>query len=412
MSWFDEFMEGAKADYTIGRDDLAKRYYRQRDLEKKGDDAAMFESMRNTHPGIIRAREVLGLLSKDAKQSLREHEMDLRGSLPHKIGQFAGTAAADVTQDHSRSIYWLLNAVQATGQVISDEVLSAAVPKLRATSDVVLPGAKVVNDDGDKVDKILNMKDGPSLQYMKDKKITREQDGKTVLNRGFKMDDKGNVRTRNYAQGSLMALGIPTGIAINNGVGLMTPGGGMEGYKAALPSDEDPSKTSNIIGEVALKYIIGRTGNLLPYNEFSKVRPDVSREEYNKYQAFKYDKGLDLNPMDGNITLPGGILKATTEGIHGPEVQFLGRSLPVATGIMPFATALAGGVVGARMGHKRRYKDEYDIDRGNAVLGGVLGGMTGLTAGSVTGNIIENERRRRNSVENQLEGGNAEQYLR
>ena len=53
--------------------------------------------MRNTHPGIIRAREALGTISKEAKQSLKEQGMDLRGSLPHKIGQFAGTAAADDT---------------------------------------------------------------------------------------------------------------------------------------------------------------------------------------------------------------------------------------------------------------------------------------------------------------------------
>ena len=412
MSWFDEFMEGAKADYTIGRDDLAKRYYRQRDLQGKGDDAAMFESMRNTHPGIIRLREAMGLLSDEAKQSLREHNMDLRGSLPHKAGQFVGTAAADLTQDHTRSIYWLLNAVQAAGQVVSDETLSAVVPELRSTSEVTMPGRKVENDNGELVDKVLNMRDPDSLQYMQEKKITRMQDGKPVLNRGFKADSQGNVRTRNYQQGSLMALGIPTGVAINNAVGLLTPGGGMEGYKAALPSADDPSKTSNVLGEIALKYIVGRTGNLLPYEEFSKVRPDVSRSEYNKYQAFKYDKGLDINPMDGNITLPGGILKATTEGIHGPEVQFLGRSMPLITGIMPFATALAGGVAGARIGHKKRRKDEYGIDRGNAVLGGVLGGMGGLAAGTITGNIIENERRRRNSVENQMEGGNAETYLR
>ena len=79
----------------------------------------------------------------------------------------------------------------------------------------------------------------------------------------------------------------------------MTPFGGAEGYKAAIPSDEDPSKTDNVLGEVALKYFMGKTGNLLPYDEFSQVRPDVSREEYNKYQAWKYDKNEDWNPLDG-----------------------------------------------------------------------------------------------------------------
>ena len=200
MSWFDEFMEGAKSDYDIGRDDLARRYYRQRDLEGKGDDAAKFESMRNTHPGIIRAREALGQISPEAKQSLKEQGMDLRGSFAHKAGQFAGTAAADLTQDYSRSIWWLLNAMQATGEVINEEALNMAVPELRGASAVNLPGVKTVVD-GERVDKQLNMKDADSLKHMAEKGITRMQDGKAMLNRGFKADDQGNVYTRNYGQG-------------------------------------------------------------------------------------------------------------------------------------------------------------------------------------------------------------------
>ena len=35
--------------------------------------------------------------------------------------------------------------------------------------------------------------------------------------------------------------------------------------------------------------------------------------------------------MDGDLTLLGGAVKTTDEGIHGPELQFLGRSLPVTT---------------------------------------------------------------------------------
>jgi hypothetical protein len=147
---------------------------------------------------------------------------------------------------------------------------------------------------------------------------------------------------------------------------------------------------------------MGRTGQLLPYSEFSQVRPDVSREEYNKYQAFKYDKSEDYNLLDGDFSVGAGAIRGTTEGIHGPEIQFLGRSLPVATGVIPYASALAGGLVGARMG----------APGGKAASRGLIGGMTGLVAGQIGGNIIEQERRRRNSVENQLEGGNAEGYLR
>ena len=83
----------------------------------------------------------------------------------------------------------------------------------------------------------------------------------------------------------------------------------------------------------------------------------------------------------------GGGLKATNEGIHGPELQFLGRSLPVTTGIIPFAASVAGGAAGVAT--KRPIKH------------GFLGGLAGLAAGQIGGNLIEGERRRRNKEENE-----------
>ena len=219
--------------------------------------------------------------------------------------------------------------------------------------------------------------------------VFKDIDGEPRAARGYSWD-KGNQQwmKRNFEPGDISALAIPTGIAINTGLGLLTPFGGAEGYKAAIPSEEDPSKTDNVLAEVALKYFMGRTGNLLPYDDFSKVRPDVSPEEYRKYQAFKYNKNIDLNPTDGDITLPGGIIKATDEGIHGPEDQFLGRSLPVTTGIIPYAGAVAGGMLGVR--GKR------------PITQGLLGGLGGLAAGQVLGNVVEQERRRRNAEANGL----------
>ena len=73
------------------------------------------------------------------------------------------------------------------------------------------------------------------------------------------------------------------------------------------------------------------------------------------------------------------------------------------TGIVPYAAALAGGLAGAKYGQGRKNP--------RAALGGLLGGMAGLATGQVGGNIIEGERRRRNSLENQMQGGSAEQYL-
>ena len=390
-----DFGEGFKDDYGIGREDTTKMFYRQRELAGKQSEAPRWDNMMGNHPGIIRTKEALGKSSPELNQALQESNMNLRGSLAHKAGQMLGTAAGDLTQDRTRSIWWLLNALQATGEVINEKALSKAAPSLYGKT-------AVKNARGDRN---LQMKNKKDLQYMMEQKMVRPEgtpgDMKYIPARGYSTQD-GELYKRNYNPGMIQALAIPTGIAINSGLGLLTPFGGAEGYKAAMPSEEDPTKTSNVIGEVGLKYIMGRTGQLLPYSEFSQVRPDVSREEYNKYQAFKYDKSEDWNPLDGDVSILAGALRGTNEGIHGPEIQFLGRSLPVTTGIVPYTSALAGGLVGARMG----------APKGKAASRGLIGGMTGLVAGQVGGNIIEQERRRRNSVENQLEGGNAEGYLR
>ena len=173
--------------------------------------------------------------------------------------------------------------------------------------------------------------------------------------------------------------------------------GGSGGYAAAIPSDNDKAKTDNAIMEVAAKYILGKTGNLLPYDDFVEHRPDVSREDYNRYKAFKFQKKGDMDITDGDFTVPTGVVKGTTDGIHGPEIQFLGRSLPATTTGVPFLGALLGGIAGVKS--KR------------PIRGGLLGGTGGLVAGSAIGIIAEELRRRTSSNANQLEGGNAEMYL-
>ena len=173
---------------------------------------------------------------------------------------------------------------------------------------------------------------------------------------------------------------------MNSGIGLLNPFGGQEGYKAVLESEEDPSKTSNVLGEIVAKYVLGRTGNCCRGKSL-KVRPDVSKDEYMAYKAFKFDNDADLN-LDGDA-VSTGVLKATSEGIHGPEVQFLGRSLPLTTALFPPPLQSWVLVEGVRMSR---------VGRGVAVA---FGGMASLAAGSLTGNLLEQERRRRNKAENE-----------
>ena len=122
--------EGFKADYELGREDRRNVYLRGRKLRGDTEESTRWDSMMGVHPGITRMQEMTGTIDKDKAQALREHDMALRGTTAHKTGQVIGSAANDLTQDATRSIYWLLNAAQATGEVINEKVLAKVVPQL------------------------------------------------------------------------------------------------------------------------------------------------------------------------------------------------------------------------------------------------------------------------------------------
>lgn len=381
------FGEAFNDAYGEGREEWTRAFRQGRKAEGLAENAPRMTEMTGAYPTGIRLAEVFqdavgrGVTPQEA--SRRQIRTDLgigaKEGFIDRAGQLVGTAAADLTQDNTRNFYWLMNAAQATGNVIAESAMGS-----KRLGNPKLYGKSQIRDD-------------KGLPYS----IKNKDDVEVAIAKGF-LDPNGNptkgvsigdtddklLEKRNFEPGHLAALMIPTGIAINTGLGLMSPFGGAEGYWAAMPSAEDPTKSDNVLGEVALKYFMGKTGNLLPYDEFVKVRPDVSPEEYGAYQGFKYRRGEDWNPLDdGQTSMGAGLIRTTTDGIHGPELQFMGRSLPVTTGIVPYLGALAGGIAGVRS--KR------------PILGGVGGGMAGLAAGQVIGQLLEGERRRRNAIENE-----------
>ena len=386
---FDELIQQAKVarsafNEEIGRgpDDQAKMFYKVRDLQGEDDDAPRMDKTMGEHPLVYRIRENLGIADKPAMEARAQLGMEMKQTPAGRIGQLAGAAGADLIQDKSRSIWWLLNAAQATANVGNDYALKYANPALFGARDLNTP---------------FNITD------LKAKGLTRTTDSGRLVPAEGVYGANGKAKKRNYRSGMVHALGAPVGFAVNSGMGLMTPIGGYEGYEAAVPSAEDPSKTDNAVLEVASKYILGRTGNLLDWDEFKKVRPDVSKGEYNAYKAFKYDKAIDMNPFDdGDISLPGGVLRGTTDGIHGAELQFLGRSLPVNTALLPTAVSILGTMAGVRRGKKYRPGGELagEVDP-DAVRRGLMGGAAGAVGGMAIGNTIEAERRKRNEASNQ-----------
>lgn len=367
--------EGAKSAFSEGKEDHRASF--RRGLEAKGEetDSTMWNQMTGSNPTITRTRELLGMADPSQVEARKGMGLGLSDDKATRIGQVMGTLGSDIVQDRGRGIYWLLNAPQATANVLQDIALKNIAPDLYKSD--VIPG---VNSFKSAVSSgLVDAKTGLTKKGISHTKVP---DGKT---RNGEPKYKDIYSKRRHEPGFVDALAIPAGFAVNTSIGLMNPFGGQEGYKAVFEDEQDASKSSNPVLEVAAKYVLGKTGNLLPWDEFKKVRPDVSKGEYMAYKAFKFDNDIDLNPLDGDAVAPGGILKYTNEGIHGPELQFLGRSLPVATGLMPTTSAILGTALGARRG---------------GVRGGMMGGAGATAASMLIGNIIENERRNRNAAEN------------
>ncbi len=128
-----------------------------------------------------------------------------------------------------------------------------------------------------------------------------------------------------------MAATAPAWIAMKFANGSL---GRLDGYGAASPGEGDRRESSSPVAEFLSEMVLGRSGELLPYREFVQERPDVSKGEYEQYKAFLHGSKFPI--------------KFTPDGIHGAEVNFLGKSLPVATAIIPAAAMALGGRAGAR----------------------------------------------------------------
>lgn len=243
------------------------------------EEKANFAEARKADPLVRRTTVQAGMVP--TADNLRD--VPARGDIGALAAQGAGVVAGDVASDGLRNIWWFINAPQALANLVADETI--------------------------------------------------QREGYKILNR-----PKGVYEPIIKNRPTRMAATLPAVLATSFGVGNVMR---EEGYKAVLPSDADPRQSENPIAEAGSRYFLGRTGGLLPYDEFRKERPDVSREEYNRYKTYLFNKDIDINPLDGDVNL-GGILKGTVNGIHGPEVAFLGKSIPALTGLVPIATAVAG----------------------------------------------------------------------
>lgn len=148
--------------------------------------------------------------------------------------------------------------------------------------------------------------------------------------------------------GAVAAAGIPALIAGMSGItGSPLQGFKPPGQKAVYPvsKEEDPTgaTTKNPLIEAGMRYFLGQKGQMLPYQEFKKERPDVMPSTYRDYVRYQHSKPeagqlINIDPERGTFTALGGAIKGTAKGLNDPEMRV--RGIPVTS------SAVLGTVAG------------------------------------------------------------------
>lgn len=234
-----------------------------------------------------------------------------KAAAARQVAQVAGLAAKDLTTQGIQNIWWFLNAYEAASNLAGRTALHRSIAGIRE------PGRE-------------DRFDAPP----------------------------GAPMSRHHLR---FAAAFPLILGASAATGTLFR---QPGYEAVLPSEEDKRQSADPLAETVMR-AVGRTGPLLPYAEFAKERPDVSKGEYEAYKAFLFgDKSM---------------IKFNADGIHGPEVNFVGKSVPLLTGILPVAGGIVGMAAGARMAGRRvaaagdfsrlRAKGELDPHAPDSILG-------------------------------------------
>lgn len=154
--------------------------------------------------------------------------------------------------------------------------------------------------------------------------------------------------------------------------GNLEESGRPAGYQAVYAKPEDPSQTERPVEELVTRYLFGRTGKIMPWEQFHEERPDVSPEEYVAHKKYQQSEG----------TL--GVLKGTWNGIDGPEAQFMGYRVPL-TAALQTGGALAGAVAASKL-PQGTGRIAAVTSKPGRMLGG---GLAGLAAGKVLSSFVD-----------------------
>ena len=180
---------------------------------------------------------------------------------------------------------------------------------------------------------------------------------------GIRSDD-------NPLAAAVIAKGAPYLAAYLSGtVGSPATGFRPKGEKAIYPKSKEEDPTGREVGN-PLAEAIGRTvffqrGQLLPYGEFRKERPDVMPSTYRDYMAYQYAKPeagslVTIDPQRGSFTAFGGAVKGSAKGLNDPEIRVRGLKATASQIAGLAAGRYAMGKTGEFLGARRDISADID----------------------------------------------------
>ena len=154
--------------------------------------------------------------------------------------------------------------------------------------------------------------------------------------------------------GAAVALGTPIVLAtLGNRYGSIQEGLRPKGYKSVIPvsKEEDPSgrKSMSPIAEAALRFGLGQTSQILPWQDFKQERPDIAPSTYSNYRRYEHSKPepgklASIDPETGSFTTAGGLVRGTTRGLNDPEVRIKGFPITLSSALGTAAGLAATGL--------------------------------------------------------------------
>jgi len=115
---------GFRNDLGIGPEDVRKAHYRELELDGQQPDAPKMEQMMGAWHLGNKIKEAAGKANPARLKAEREMDLGLDQSQTpaYRAGQMGAAVANDIAQDGVRKFYWLLNAAQASAEVINEGV--------------------------------------------------------------------------------------------------------------------------------------------------------------------------------------------------------------------------------------------------------------------------------------------------